>query len=171
MELLVLGGTQFVGRHLVEAALARGWRVTLFNRGQTNAELFPEAEKLRGDRDPQINPGLSALQGHHWDVVVDCNGYVPRLARAAAEALRDAVGQYIFISTGSVYDFNQLQGEDDESAPPSSPSKTRRRKNGSARLMAASKCSAKRRSPKSMASAASPCGWASLPAPMTPLTA
>ncbi len=117
MELLVLGGTQFVGRHLVEAALARSWRVTLFNRGQTNAELFPEAEKLRGDRDPQISPGLSVLQGRHWDIVVDCNGYVPRLVRAAAEALRDAVGQYIFISTGSVYDFNQLQGEDDERAP------------------------------------------------------
>ena len=117
MELLVLGGTQFVGRHLVEAALARDWRVTLFNRGQTNTDLFPEAEKLRGDRDPQISPGLSALLGRRWDVVVDCNGYVPRLVRAAAEALRDAVGQYIFISTGSVYDFNQLQGEDDESAP------------------------------------------------------
>lgn len=117
MDLLVLGGTQFVGRHLVEAALARGWRVTLFNRGQTNSELFPEAERLRGNRDPRIHPGLSALEGRRWDVVVDCNGYVPRIVRAAAEALRDAVGQYIFISTGSVYDFTQLQGEDDESAP------------------------------------------------------
>ena len=117
MDLLVLGGTQFVGRHIVEAALARGWRVTLFNRGQTNADLFPEAEKLRGDRDPQIDPGLSALSGRRWDVVIDCNGYVPRLVRAAAEALRDSVAHYVFISTGSVYDFTQLQGEDDESAP------------------------------------------------------
>lgn len=117
MDILVLGGTQFVGRHLVEAALARGWRVTLFNRGRTNAELFPQAEKLRGDRDPRVEPGLAALAGRRWDVVIDCNGYVPRLVRAAAEALRDAVDHYIFISTGSVYDFSQLQGEDDESAP------------------------------------------------------
>ena len=60
MRLLVLGGTQFLGRHLVEAALGRGHEVTVFNRGRTNPELFPEAEKLRGDRDGD----LSALKGH-----------------------------------------------------------------------------------------------------------
>ncbi|MCY3936611.1 MAG: NAD-dependent epimerase/dehydratase family protein [Chloroflexi bacterium] len=117
MQLLVLGGTQFVGRHIVKAALAHGWQVTLFNRGQTNAELFPDVEKLRGDRDPRIDPGLSALAGRRWDVVIDCNGYVPRLVRASAEALRESCEHYLFISTGSVYDFNQLQGEDDERAP------------------------------------------------------
>ncbi len=75
MKLLVIGGTRFVGRHLVEAALARGHEVTLFNRGQSNADLFPEVEKLVGDRAAD----LSALDGHTWDAVVDTCGYVPRV--------------------------------------------------------------------------------------------
>jgi 2'-hydroxyisoflavone reductase len=113
MRILFLGGTQFVGRHMVAAALARGHTVTLFNRGQTNPELFPKAEKLRGDRDG----GLDALKGRAWDTVIDVNGYVPRLVRDSAELLRDTVEHYIFVSTGSVYDFSQLKGHDDESAP------------------------------------------------------
>jgi 2'-hydroxyisoflavone reductase len=104
MNILFLGGTRFVGRSLVGEALARGHGVTLFNRGQTNAELFPQAEKLRGDRDG----GLEALRGRTWDAVVDVNGYLPRLVRASAELLREAVGQFVFISTGSVYDFERF---------------------------------------------------------------
>src|SRR5579884_3889978 len=99
MKILVLGGTQFVGRHFVDAALARGHEVTLFNRGQSNPDLFPQAERLRGDRDG----GLDALRGRRWDAVLDVNGYVPRIVRESAELLADSVDFYAFISTISVY--------------------------------------------------------------------
>ncbi len=112
MKLLVLGGTVFLGRHLVEAATARGHSVTLFNRGQHNPELYPEVEKLRGDRDSD----LSALQGRRWDAVIDTCGYLPRAVRASAELLADAVDHYTFISSISVYaDFHTPAM--DESAP------------------------------------------------------
>lgn len=104
MKLLILGGTVFLGRALTESALARGHTVTLFNRGQHNADLFPELDKLRGDR----NGDLDALKGRQWDAVIDTCGYVPREVRASAELLADAVGHYTFISTISVYsDFSQ----------------------------------------------------------------
>jgi len=100
MKLLVLGGTRFVGRHLVEAALARGHEVTLFHRGEHGAHLFPELERVRGDRERD----LGALAGRRWDAVLDTSAYVPRVARIAAEALRDAAELYLFVSTVSVYD-------------------------------------------------------------------
>jgi 2'-hydroxyisoflavone reductase len=98
MHVLILGGTVFLGRHVVEASLARGHDVTLFNRGQTRPELFPELEKLRGDRDGD----LGALVGRSFDAVVDTSGYVPRIVRATVDALSD-VGHYTFVSTMSVY--------------------------------------------------------------------
>jgi 2'-hydroxyisoflavone reductase len=73
--------------------------VTLFNRGETNADLFPETEKLRGDRDG----GLTALEGREWDAVIDPSGFVPRLVRDSAELLRDSAGHYVFVSSISVY--------------------------------------------------------------------
>jgi 2'-hydroxyisoflavone reductase len=100
VKLLVLGGTKFLGRAAVEAALSRGHEITLFNRGETNPELFPEAEKLHGDREHD----LSALAGRRWDAVIDPSGYVPRVVRSSAEALADSVGHYLFISSVSVYD-------------------------------------------------------------------
>jgi 2'-hydroxyisoflavone reductase len=100
MRMLVLGGTQFLGRHVVEIALERGHELTLFNRGQTRPELFPAAEKLRGDRDGD----LGALAGRAFDAVVDTSGYVPRVVRQSAELLRDAVERYVFVSSISVYD-------------------------------------------------------------------
>lgn len=112
MKLLILGGTVFVGRHLVEAALASGHDVTLFNRGQHNADLFPQAEKLRGDRDG----GLDALDGRQWDAVIDTCGYVPRLVRASAERLTGSIERYIFISTISVYG-GMSEPNQDETAP------------------------------------------------------
>jgi 2'-hydroxyisoflavone reductase len=99
MKLLVLGGTVFLGRHLVEAALARGHEVTLFTRGQHNPELFPQVEKLRGNRDGE----LAVLRGRRWDAAIDTSGYVPRLVRASAELLADQVEHYTFISSISVY--------------------------------------------------------------------
>ena len=73
--------------------------MTLFNRGRTNAELFPEVERLVGDRDG----GLSVLAGATWDAVIDPSGYVPRLVRDSAELLRGAVAHYVFVSSISVY--------------------------------------------------------------------
>jgi 2'-hydroxyisoflavone reductase len=99
LKLLVLGGTKFLGRATVEAALARGHWVTLFNRGETNPGLFREAEKLRGDR----TADLSALEGREWDAVIDPSGYLPSVVRASAEALAGSVGHYLFVSTVSVY--------------------------------------------------------------------
>jgi 2'-hydroxyisoflavone reductase len=99
VNLLILGGTVFVGRHLVDAALVRGHTVTLFNRGQHNAELFPSVEKLRGNRDG----GLDALRGRRWDAVIDTCGYFPRIVRASAETLRQSADHYTFISSVSVY--------------------------------------------------------------------
>src|SRR5881398_1151136 len=98
MRILVLGGTQFLGCHTVDAALARGHDVTLFNRGQTRPELFPHVEKLRGDRDGD----LSALAGRNFDAVVDTSGYVPRIVAQTIDALGD-VGHYTFVSSISVY--------------------------------------------------------------------
>jgi 2'-hydroxyisoflavone reductase len=112
MKLLVLGGTKFLGRAVVETALASGHEVTLFNRGQTNPGLFAGVEELRGDRDGD----LSALAGRTWDAVVDPSGYVPRLVRASAEVLRGAVEHYVFVSSISVY-ARPLASGADESAP------------------------------------------------------
>lgn len=99
MRLLVLGGTQFVGRALVEAALAAGNELTLFHRGRTGAALFPEAEHVLGDRDG----GLSALDDRDWDVCLDVSGYLPRIVGDSARALRDRVGRYVYVSTISAY--------------------------------------------------------------------
>jgi 2'-hydroxyisoflavone reductase len=111
MKLLVLGGTKFLGRHAADAALAAGHEVTLFTRGRTNAELFPEAEHLRGDRDG----GLDALDGGSWDGVIDTSGYVPRVVRQSAERLCDAARRYVFVSSISVYD--DFSRPVDESSP------------------------------------------------------
>jgi 2'-hydroxyisoflavone reductase len=99
MKTLILGGTLFLGRAVVEAAQAAGHEVTLFNRGKTNPHLFPGLERLQGDR----REDLSALHGRRWDLVVDTSGYVPREVRMSAELLASQIERYIFISTLSVY--------------------------------------------------------------------
>jgi 2'-hydroxyisoflavone reductase len=99
VRLLVLGGTKFLGRATVEEALARGHEVTLFNRGETNPELFPEAEKLRGDRGADLGP----LEGRDWDAVIDPSGYLPGAVRSSAELLSGAVDHYVYISSVSAY--------------------------------------------------------------------
>lgn len=116
-KVLVLGGTGFLGPHTVRACLARGWEVTLFNRGRTNAHLFGDLEKLVGDRDPDRGEGLTALEGdRRWDLVIDTTSYVPRLTRAVAELLADRVERYLLVSTVSVYASFEEMGQD-ESAP------------------------------------------------------
>ena len=108
MRLLILGGTSFVGRTIVEDLLARGHTPTLFNRGRTGADLFPGVERLVGDRD---NGSYAALDGLSWDAVVDVSAYVPRHVEQALAALGDRFGRYVFISTGMVYDHQGVQDE------------------------------------------------------------
>jgi 2'-hydroxyisoflavone reductase len=104
MKLLILGGTVFLGRHIVEYALERGHEVTIFTRGQRNPDLFPEIERVRGNRDGD----LALLDGGRWDAVIDTSGYFPRVVRASAEFLADKADRYIFISTISVFsDYSQ----------------------------------------------------------------
>ena len=98
MRLLILGGTKFLGRATVATALARGHELTLFNRGKTNPELFPEVEQLRGDR----KRDLALLAGRTWDAVDRPVRLRPADVRASAELLRDA-GRYVFVSSVSVY--------------------------------------------------------------------
>jgi 2'-hydroxyisoflavone reductase len=108
LKILLLGGTRFIGIHMTELALARGHSVTFFNRGRTKAELFPQVEKLLGDRDGN----LDALQGRKWDAVIDTSGYVPRHVRLSAELLAPRVQQYLFISTIGLYaDFSKANDE------------------------------------------------------------
>ena len=114
--LLILGGTGFLGPDVVEAARARGWTVTLFNRGKTNPGLFPDLEKLHGDRDPAKGDGLKALEGRRWDAVVDTSGYVPRHVAASAGMLAPGARQYLFVSTISVYSDNSKPGADETAA-------------------------------------------------------
>jgi 2'-hydroxyisoflavone reductase len=111
MDVLILGGTGFLGRHLVEAALGSGHRVTLFNRGMKAPDLFPEVEKIEGDREAD----LSSLSGRRWDAAIDTCGYVPRVVRASAKTLADAVDHYTFVSSISVYPDDIVPGADEES--------------------------------------------------------
>jgi 2'-hydroxyisoflavone reductase len=106
MRVLVLGGTRFLGRALVDATLEQGHEPTLFNRGQTQPELFPGVEKLRGDR----SADLSALDGREWDAVLDVAAFMPDEARRSRDVLRGKVGRYVFVSSISVYA--------DQSVPP-----------------------------------------------------
>ena len=102
MRVLILGGTQFLGRHIAETLLARGHAVSVLNRGVSPDPLPLQVERLRGDRD-EGPPGLQALMGQTWDVCVDVSGYTARQVRASAEALHANVKRYVFISAVSVY--------------------------------------------------------------------
>ncbi len=122
MKVLILGGKRFLGIALVEALLKREHTPTLFNRGKTNPDLFPEIKNLIGERDG----GLDALKRRKWDAVIDTSGYIPRVVKQSAELLSSKAGSYTFISSVSVYrDFNspdiaedyplaQLENPDDE---------------------------------------------------------
>lgn len=138
MKVLVFGGTRFLGRHLVNTLYAAGHEVTLLNRGQSDPALYPALEQLRGDRDPRAADAANAshaanaadagasqpptanalaqLQGRSWDIVFDLSGYVPRVVRAACDALAGRVGRYVFVSSISVYESFAASGQD-ESAP------------------------------------------------------
>ena len=111
LKILVLGGTQLIGPPLVEYAMERGHTVTLFNRGKTNTHLFPELEKLKGDR----NDNLTALEGRKWDVVIDNSASVPRWVRDSAGLLKDSADLYLFTSSISVFaEFKKLGLNEDD---------------------------------------------------------
>lgn len=99
---LILGGTQFLGRHIAQALLLAGHHVTVFNRGQSVDDLACEVVRLRGDRD-QGSAGLASLRGQRWDACVDVSGYRPSAVGASAQLLADAVHRYVFISAVMVY--------------------------------------------------------------------
>ena len=116
MKLLVLGGTRFLGRHLVDAALARGDDVTVFTRGRQPNHWGARVDARTGNRDPAVAPGLEALAAGEWDAVVDTSGYVPRIVRASAELLAPRVGRYVFVSSLSVYADTARPGLDESAA-------------------------------------------------------
>ncbi len=102
MKVLVLGGTQFVGRHIVEALLVAGHTVSILTRGRSPDELPTQVERLRGDRNEGAL-GLEALTGRSWDACVDVSGYTPQQVRPSVERLRASVKRYVFVSAVSVY--------------------------------------------------------------------
>ncbi len=99
VRLLVIGGTQFVGRHIVQAAISMNDDVTLFHRGRTNLELFPDAEHRLGDRDAD----MSSLATGEWDTTIDTSAYVPDQVRTLAGVLGGRGGRYVHISSVSAY--------------------------------------------------------------------
>ena len=106
MRILFIGGTRFVGRAMVEAALSRGHHATVLHRGQTGAGLFPDAEHLLADRDGD----LDVLAGREFDATVDTCGYVPRQVRSLADALAGRGGHHVFVSSVSAYDETDVPG-------------------------------------------------------------
>ncbi len=116
LKILVFGGTGFLGPGVIDAAVARGHVVSMFNRGKTNPTLYPNLEKLKGDRDPDKDEGIKALVDRKWDVVIDDTGYYPRMVKASATTLAPNVRQYIYVSSISAYASNATENAD-ETAP------------------------------------------------------
>ena len=99
LSLLILGGTRFIGVEMTELALKRGHKLTYFNRGKTHADLFPDIERIKGDRSGDID----GLKGRKWDAVIDNSGYFPRAVKLTAELLAPSISQYLYVSSISVY--------------------------------------------------------------------
>lgn len=99
LKILILGGTRFIGLHMTALALARGHTLTFFNRGKTKTDRYPEIERIKGDRNGEID----GLKDREWDAVIDNSGYVPRHVKLSAELLAPKVKQYVFVSSISVY--------------------------------------------------------------------
>ena len=115
MRILVIGGTRFVGRYVVAAALSRGHEVTLLHRGLTGADLFPAAEHLKADRNDAAAVA-ELLAGKTFDATVDVCAYFPRQVRELADALGGRGGHHVFVSSVSAY-ANPAGPGADESSP------------------------------------------------------
>lgn len=111
MNVLVIGGTRFVGRHIADAFAAREHAVTLFNRG-SNPDVHADLEQIHGDR----TTDLQLLDGRTWDAVIDTSGYTPNVVESSAAYFKDRAKRYVFISTISVYDHAKTAGPNEESA-------------------------------------------------------
>ena len=109
LRILILGGTGYIGPHMVREALRRGHEVSLFNRGRTDDALFPDLETFIGDRNDQ----LDALKGHKWDAVIDNSGYVPRQVVDSARLLSDKASHYLFVSSISAYASFRIANDED----------------------------------------------------------
>jgi 2'-hydroxyisoflavone reductase len=122
VRILVLGGTSFVGRAIVEDALRTGAEMTLFGRGKTGTDLFPGLTRLTGDRDTGDYAALDAGGEHRrWDAVVDSSGYVPRHVGQAMDALGDRAGRYLFVSSHAVYQRARVGPGSTEDTPRRAP--------------------------------------------------
>ena len=121
MRVLVLGGTIFLGRHIVETLLARGDDVTIFHRGERGRELFPRVRRVLGDR----SNDLDRLPDIEWDAVVDTSGYLPHVVATSANLLKDRAEQYVFISSVSVYDITQPAIDESSPTPELPPGASR----------------------------------------------
>ena len=119
---LLIGGTSFVGPAFVEEALKRGAKITLFNRGKTNPGLFPDLEKIHGDRNADVATLTGLFAGRSFDAVIDTSGYYPRQIRNMAAALKGRVKAYVFVSSVSAYkDMTKPISEDSELATLTDP--------------------------------------------------
>lgn len=114
-RLLILGGTGFIGPHMVRYAVERGHDVTIFTRGRSQADI-PDVEHLTGDR----NDDLSSLRGRTWDVILDNNARDYRWVQLSTELLKDSAQQYVFVSSISAYaaDFSDVASSDRVLAEP-----------------------------------------------------
>jgi 2'-hydroxyisoflavone reductase len=112
--ILVLGGTAFVGRAIVEDAVRSGAELTLFGRGRIGSDLFPGVTRLRGDRDTR---DYAALHDGTWHAAVDVSGYVPRHVGQAMDALGERAVRYLFISSHAVYRLDDVGPGSDEDTP------------------------------------------------------
>jgi len=123
VNLLILGGTRFLGRHLVDAALARGHTITVFTRGQQPLPWNGRVVARVGNRDPRVAPGLAELETGTWDAVIDTSGYVPRVVGASTARLAGRVARYLFVSSLSVYAQSARPGQDESTPllPPVAP--------------------------------------------------
>lgn len=112
MKILIIGGTKFLGRHLIAAAQAGNHQITLFHRGKHPSDGIENVEEIYGDR----NNDLDKLKNQNWDACIDTCGYLPQTVKASVQALKNSVGQYVFISSISAYaDFSVP--DYDETAP------------------------------------------------------
>ncbi len=117
LEILVLGGTGLIGPPMVEYALARGHKLTLFNRGKTNSHLFPEVERITGDRNDDISALEKAVaDGRRWDVVIDNTASIPRWVSESAGLLAGAADLYLYTSSISAYADSSIPGADETAA-------------------------------------------------------
>jgi len=117
LNILVLGGTGLIGPPMVEYALARGHELTLFNRGKTNTHLFPDVERIKGDRNDDISAlEKSVADGRRWDVVIDNTASLPRWVSESAGLLADAADLYLYTSSISAYADSSVPGADETAA-------------------------------------------------------